>query len=251
MNVVIIEDEKLVSDDLVEIMQSIDSKITVTKTISTVKEGIQYFQSNLNTHLIFSDIQLGDGYSFEIFKEVQTTTPVVYCTAFDQHALQAFNNNGIAYILKPYSRQSISQAINKYKMLKQPENENQQINYDLLMSAINNSVKNQTLLVNSKNKIIPIKISDVVYFSIEHKNTLLTTFQNQKYFINQSLDELELLCGNAFYRANRQFLVNKAGIQEVQHYGLRKLFVKMTIDTGDDIIVNKVKATDFLNWLKE
>lgn len=250
MNVVIIEDEKLVSDDLAEIMQSIDGRINITKTISSVREGIQYFETNPTPHLIFSDIQLCDGYSFEIFKEVQTTTPVVYCTAFDQHALQAFNNNGIAYILKPYSKQSISKAIDKYKMLKQPETDQSQINYDLLMAAISNSGKTQTLLVNSKNKIIPVKITDVAYFNIEHKNTVLITFQNQKFYINQPLDELEQLCGNSFYRANRQFLINKSGIKEVQHYGLRKLFVKMTVETGEEIIVNKVKATDFLNWLK-
>lgn len=250
MNVVIIEDEKLVSEDLAEMMQSIDSRITITKTIRSVKEGIQYFESNPTPHLIFSDIQLGDGYSFEIFKEAQTTTPVVYCTAFDQHALQAFNNNGIAYILKPYNKQSICQAIDKYKMLKQPDTDNQQINYDLLMAAISNSSKHQTLLVNSKNKIIPIKIADVAYFCIEHKSTTLTTFQNQKFYINQTLEELELMCSYTFYRANRQFLINKSGIKEVQHYSLRKLFVKMTVDTSEDIIINKVKATDFLKWLR-
>ena len=252
MNVVLIEDEKLVSDDLSDILHSLDGNITISQTISSVKEAVSYFKDHESPQLIFSDIQLGDGYSFEIFKELQTTTPVIYCTAFNQHALQAFENNGIAYVLKPYSKNTIKQALDKYEALKKTFHLYQQVNYDNLIAAITgNSAKSQTLLVNYKNKIIPIKIADVAFFAIEHKATSLVTLQNQQYSINQTLDELEKTCGANFFRANRQFLINKASVKEVVHYGLRKLFVNLTVATSEEVIINKVKATSFLNWLKE
>jgi len=251
MNVVLIEDEKLVSDDLADILHSLDGNINISHTISSVKEAVNYFKQHDTPQLIFSDIQLGDGYSFEIFKELQTNTPVIYCTAFNQHALQAFENNGIAYVLKPYSRNTIKQALDKYQSLKKTFSLHQQINYDSLLAAITGqTVRPQTLLVNYKNKIIPVKIAEVVFFNIEHKATSLVTMQNETYTINQSLDELEEICGQHFFRANRQFLINKAGVKEVLHYGLRKLFVTLSVDTTEQVVINKVKITAFLNWLK-
>jgi DNA-binding LytR/AlgR family response regulator len=246
MNIVLIEDEKLVSDDLADILQSLDGNITISKTISSVKEAVHYFKNNSSPQLIFSDIQLGDGYSFEIFKELQTTTPVIYCTAFNQHSLKAF-------VLKPYSKHTIKQALDKYQALKQTFALQQQINYDQLLAAITNQTppKPQTLLVNYKNKIIPVKISDIAFFTIEHKATAMITLQNQQFTINHTLDELELICGVSFFRANRQFLINKAAVKEVLHYGLRKLFVHLHVATHEDVVINKVKTTAFLNWLKE
>jgi two-component system, LytTR family, response regulator LytT len=253
MNVVVIEDEKLVSDDLTDILQSLDSSITISKTISSVKEAVAYFKNHATPQLIFSDIQLGDGYSFEIFKELHTTAPVIYCTAFNQHSLQAFENNGIAYVLKPYTKTTIKQALDKYQSLKKTFGLQQQVNYEQLISALsgNNVSKPQTLLVNYKNKIIPVKISEVAFFTIEHKTTTLTTLQNGQFSINHTLDEMEEICGTAFFRANRQFLINKTAVKEVLHYGLRKLFVQLSVDTREEVVINKVKTTVFLNWLKE
>ncbi|MGG9963253.1 LytR/AlgR family response regulator transcription factor [Ferruginibacter sp. SUN106] len=252
MNVVLIEDEKLVSEDLSDILLSLDDDINISQTISSVKEAVSYFKNHDSPQLIFSDIQLGDGYSFEIFKELQTTTPVIYCTAFNQHALQAFENNGIAYVLKPYSKNTIKQALDKYQSLKKTFGQQQQVNYDNLLAAITGqTIKPQTLLVNFKNKIIPIKIADVAFFTIENKATSLVTLHNQQFAISQTLDELEEICGNAFFRANRQFLINKASVKEVLHYGLRKLFVNLSVETHEEVVINKVKITPFLNWLKE
>jgi len=251
MNVVLIEDEKLVADDLSITLKEIDSAIIINQTLRSVKEAVSYFKHHDTPQLIFSDIQLGDGYSFEIFKALQTPTPVIYCTAYNEHALKAFENNGIAYVLKPYSKSTIKQALDKYNSLKNTFTLHQQINYDSLIAAITgNTTKPQTLLANYKNKIIPVKISEIAFFSIEHKTTLLVTLQNQKFSINYTLDELEEICGVDFFRANRQYLINKAGVKEVVHYSLRKLFVMLCVETKDEVVINKVKATGFLNWLK-
>jgi DNA-binding LytR/AlgR family response regulator len=182
---------------------------------------------------------------------LRTAAPVIYCTAFNQHSLQAFENNGIAYILKPYTKNTIKQALDKYQQLKKTFALQQQVNYEQLIAAISGNVsKPQTLLVNYKNKIIPVKISEVAFFTIEHKTTSLVTLQNQQFTITHTLDEMEEICGAAFFRANRQFLINKTAVKEVLHYGLRKLFVQLCVDTPEEVVINKVKITGFLNWLK-
>lgn len=251
MEIVIIEDEKLVSDDLSDILRSIDDNISITKVISSVKEAISYFKKSTAPQLIFSDIQLGDGYSFEIFDKLHHTVPVVYCTAFNQHALQAFENNGIAYVLKPYTRSTIRQALEKYTLLKQNFTQQQPVNYDLLkafLPAGNN--KTHTILVNNKNKIIPVKITDIALFAIENKAVSLVTFKNEKFNINNTLDELEATCGADFCRVNRQFLLNRNAVKDVVHYSFRKLFVNLSIETNHEVIINKDKSTMFLNWLQ-
>lgn len=251
MHIVLIEDEQLVSDELCELLTQIDPSITITAVLSSVQEAIAYFNEPHNTQLIFSDIQLGDGYSFEIFKAVQPTIPVIYCTAYHDHALQAFDHNGIAYVLKPYSKTSIENAIYKYKMLVQSNSKQPLINYEALLANITKQpTKPQVLLINNGNKIIPVKTTEVACFKVEHKHTALTTILNQRYHINHTLEELEYLCGDVFFRANRQFLINKESIKEVEHYSLRKLFIKLHVKTEEEIIINKTKASAFLNWLK-
>ncbi|MBH2003061.1 MAG: response regulator transcription factor [Sphingobacteriia bacterium] len=250
LNIVIIEDEKMTSDDLAEMLKTIDGNINIIKTIGSVQEGQAYFRSNHSVQLIFSDIQLCDGYSFEIFTAINATTPVIYCTAYNQHALEAFDNNGIAYVLKPYSIQLIAEALDKYKKLQQSFS-NPLNHADLLASISQNSnARPQSLLVNSKNKIIPVKISAIALFYVEQKSTSLITFQNQKFSLNYTLDELEVICGSGFFRANRQYLINRESIREVIHYGFRKLFVSLVPEVPEEIIINKVKAPSFLNWLK-
>lgn len=250
MDIVIIEDEKLVSEDLSEILRDIDNGINITGVMRSVEEAVTYFKKGVSPDLIFSDIQLGDGYSFEIFHEVDNPAPVIYCTAFNQHALQAFETNGIAYVLKPYTRSTIKQALDKYRSLQR--NFYHQYNFYQeaggMLRVTEGKVK--TLLVNHKNKIIPIRIAEVALFSIENKTTILITAADQKFSINHTLDELESICGENFFRANRQVLLNKTSVKEVIHYSFRKLFVNLNITTGIEVIINKEKSRLFLEWLK-
>jgi len=248
MDVVIIEDERLVSEDLSEILRSIDKTINITGTLSSVKEAVAYFKSGAKPQLVFSDVQLGDGYSFEIFNKIHHLLPVIYCTAYNQHALQAFEKNGIAYVLKPYTRATIKQALEKYKSLKKNLNEQQPI---LPATAAVSAEGIKSLLVNSRNRIIPVRISDIAFVSIENKATNLVTFSNEKFSITHTLDELEDICGPGFFRANRQILLNKNSIKDVVHYGFRKLFVNLQIETTHEVVINKEKIRLFLDWLKK
>ncbi len=253
MQVVIIEDEQLTAEDLATILLQLPYGITVPKILSSVKEAVEYFQHHSAPELLFCDIQLGDGQSFDIFKMIDTSTPVIFCTAFNDYALDAFSNNGVGYVLKPFTKKSVKDAVDRFHALRK----NIQYNLSPATSVSNSSVsffntssRPSSILVNWKDKIIPIKITDIALFSVDHKASKLITKDNQDYLISYTLEELEELCGEKFYRANRQFLINRAAVTEVLQYNARKLFVKLNIEGSFDLTIAKAKVPDFLSWLK-
>lgn len=253
MNVVIIEDELLTAQDLADMLSRLPEKPVVLKILPTVAEAVAYFSSAPEPDLIFSDIQLGDGHSFDIFRSIQPGCPVIFCTAYNDYALEAFRNNGIDYILKPFSQRSIAASVEKYRQLKYALTRNTPDYESLYHYRDNGSANRKTssLLVNWKDKIIPVRIPDIALFTIEYKMTQLVTADNQKYYISQTLEELEKICGNGFYRANRQYLVNKACITEALQYFARKLVLKLNIEEKHEIIISKNRVPEFLAWLQQ
>ena len=250
MTIVIIEDEHLTAEDLAETILKADSKIVITAILNSVKEGINWFKNNEQPDLIFSDIQLGDGLSFEIFKSVSSTVPVIFCTAYDEYALNAFKVNGIDYILKPFTQDTIASALMKYNELK--NNLSRKIlQYEHILQLFEDKKKEQkgSVLVYHKDKILPVRTSDIALFYIENEITYFITFDQKIYPINKTMEELEKITGNGFYRINRQFLLNRKAVREASQYFARKLSVNLTIPFQQSIIVPKVKVTDFLNWL--
>jgi two-component system, LytTR family, response regulator LytT len=253
MKIVIIEDEQLTAEDLADTLLQLPEAVEVTKILGSVTESVEYFKQQPRPDLIFCDIQLGDGHSFEIFKQVSLDVPVIFCTAYDQYALEAFRNNGIDYLLKPFTKKHIRDAIDKYNTLKNRLG-NTVVDYDSLLKNLQpgnqHDKKVSSLLVSYKDKIIPVKISDIALFGIEHKMTQLVTFGNQKYYVNHTLDELELICGHQFYRANRQYLINREAVQEALQYFARKLVLKLKVEGKYEIIISKTKVPEFLSWLR-
>jgi two-component system, LytTR family, response regulator LytT len=251
MKVIIIEDEALTADDLAGILIKLPAGIIVSKILYSVKEAVEYLQNNPPPDLIFCDIQLGDGHSFEIFKAVQTNVPVIFCTAYNEYALEAFNNNGVGYILKPFTKKTIKDALDKFTNLKNSITKTND-DFSSILTAIQQQGNNKpiSVLINWKEKIIPVKIADIALFSVEFKTTHLITKDNRDYTIGYNLDELEQLCGNGFYRANRQYLINREAVEEVLQYTARKLFVKLSIKGAFDITIAKAKVPEFLSWLK-
>lgn len=252
MKVVIIEDEMLTAEDLAEILINLADSIEIVKTIGSVRESVDYFKSNRDADLILSDIQLGDGYSFDIFKQVKIETPVIFCTAFNTYAIEAFKNNGIDYVLKPFTQKTIKAAIDKYKSLKAKMGIATK-DYEAFLQSIQNrhyhDRKLSSLLVSWKDKIIPVKVEDIALLYIEYRTTKLVTYNNQKYSLNNNLEELEEICGEGFYRANRQYLINRKCISEASHYG-RKLILKLKVGGDHDILISKNRVPEFLSWLR-
>ncbi len=170
MKIAIIEDEKLTAEDLAETIFKVDANAQIVASLYSVKEAILYFSKNEKPDLIFSDIQLGDGLSFEIFKAVPVSTPVIFCTAYDEYALTAFKANGIDYILKPFTKKTIAEALNRYKELK--DNFSRSIpGYEIISGLFENrkSQQDASVLVYIRDKILPIKINDIALFYIENK----------------------------------------------------------------------------------
>ena len=250
MKIVIIEDEQLTADDLSETILKVSPEVLIIARLSSVKDAVSWFRKNEQPDLIFSDIQLGDGLCFEIFRKHPITTPVIFCTAFDEYALTAFKAHGIDYILKPFDEQTIAGALNRYKELERKFlGNNKQIETILQLFENRKNQKQGSVLVYHKDKILPIKLQDIALFYLEHEITYVITFRQKTFTISKSLEELEEIAGNSFYRANRQYLINRKAIKEASQYFARKLSIALSIPFSETITVSKVKVPDFLNWL--
>lgn len=252
MNIIIIEDERLTAEDLKDIITEHHTDCQVIKILSSVKEAISYFSSNPAPDLIFSDIQLGDGLSFDIYNAVDITTPIIFCTAYDEYALSAFKANGIHYILKPFDENTIHEAIEKFKRITKSSNNLDSNALSKFLEALQhkNHESSGSILVYQQDKVIPIRLKDIALFYIKNEVTHLYTFEQKQFYINKSLDEVQHTCGDEFYRANRQFILNRNAVKEVSQTLSRKVSVHLNFSFDEDILVSKEKMTDFLGWLK-
>lgn len=249
MRIVIIEDEWLTADDLRQTIQEADSSIEIIAIIKSVDEGVQWFNENVEPDLIFSDIQLGDGLSFEILAGL--TAPVIFCTAYDEYALNAFNANGIDYILKPFTKEAVSRALAKYRNLtggRAGEITRQYESIRRLFSDVR-ATRPSSLLIHFKDTIFPLKIAEVALFRLEHGVVNLTTFEKKTYYPGKSLDELEEIVGDDFFRVNRQYLVNRSAIVNASSVLSRKLSITVNVPVSDTVTISKEKAPSFLRWL--
>lgn len=252
MNIIIIEDERFTAEDLAETITMVEPSAKIVAILYSVKEAINYLSTKNIPDLIFSDIQLGDGLSFEIFKSVNITAPVIFCTAYDEYALNAFKTNGIEYILKPFTSQTIENALKKYNILRQSFSA--RVNqYDNLLEILLNreEPKSASILVHHKDKIIPVKFSDVALFYIENGIVNIFTTDKKTYSANKTMEELEQTAGKKFFRINRQCLLNRKVVINASYYFSRKLSINITIPFKETLTVSKEKMPQFLKWLEE
>jgi len=250
MKILIIEDELLTAKDLERTIKVVEPDFEIVGIIETVEDAIEFLNDNNGIDLIFSDIQLGKHLSFEIFKKTKHNIPIIFCTAYNEYALDAFNANGIDYILKPFNKNSITKALEKYQNLKLKFSEKSN-NINAIIETIEQKLTNKTgsVLVYSGDKIIPLQITEIAVFYIENEITYCFTFDQKLLIINDKLDKLEEKCGNSFFRANRQFLVNRKAVKDAQQYFNRKMLINLNIPFKNEIIISKLRVTDFLNWL--
>lgn len=244
MNVVIIEDEKNLAEELQHYILHARKEWAIVKILPSVKQALAWFETN-TCQLIFSDIQLGDGLSFEIFHQLKLSIPVIFCTAFNEYAIAAFKNNGIDYILKPYGQAAINDAILHYESLRQSISPD----YNTIIKLLQKPHPTSRLLVNLRDKIIPVRTDDIALFYIQHGQVSLIDFEQHKYFVSQPLDELEATVGPGFYRADRQHLVNRRAIRDVSQSLGRKLLLNLLVEYHEEVTIRKEKATEFLEWL--
>jgi len=255
MKVIIIEDEKRTAKELATTLETIDDQIKVVTILSSVEQSISYLQNNSDFDLIFSDIQLSDGLSFEIFNKIQLSVPVIFCTAYNKYALEAFNTNSIDYILKPFDQNAVAKALEKYQTLKSNFS-SFNISIDKLVQAIGapSSVVQQassSIVINQGDKIIPIRTTEIAFFVHEDDYVFAVTFDLKRHLASQSLEELQSVCGNAFFRANRQYLINRMAVKDASRHFNRKIQVNLTFNYPDQILISRLKVTPFIEWLAQ
>jgi two-component system response regulator LytT len=251
MTILIVEDEIKTAKALQQIIQNIEPQTEILGVLQSVNSAVE-FLSDSRPDVIFMDIQLSDGLCFEIFNLVKITSPVIFCTAYDEYALDAFKANGIDYILKPFSQDKISGALDKIKSLKDffqsPAPALQQI--ETLINRLNTTGK-KGFLVFKNNRYLTVKTEDIAFFYIRNEMPMIMTYDQQEYPASQALDDIHSqLPPNQFYRVTRQYLVNYEAVKEVEHYFGRKLFVKLTIPSPDKLLIGKDKTSQFLLWLE-
>jgi two-component system, LytTR family, response regulator LytT len=254
MHILIIEDEPITARELKFILRKIEPTAVILDTLDSVDASIDFLKVT-QPDLIFSDIHLADGVCFDIFNKVDVKCPIVFCTAFDEYAIEAFKTNGIAYILKPFDEETVTAALNKVKKLFPISDTPPSVYSPLDLAALSKLINNQkeyksSFLVSRGGKLIPVDISNVAFFYIKKEITMLYTVNGEIYMTDYSLDKLETeVDPDDFYRANRQFLISRHTIKEVEKYFARKLVVKTQAVVPEPIIVSKAKATEFTNWL--
>lgn len=254
MRVVIVEDEYLAAEDLAQTLGQVLPQVAIVKYVQSVREGISFFKTDPNVDLIFSDIQLGDGLSFEIFKDVQVSAPIVFCTAYDNYLLDAFKTNGIDYILKPISTVAVESTMQKYFGLQRQlsristEHTVNDTLYNELMGQTQS--RQNAIIVHHHGRIIPLAAEEVALCYIEYENVFIKTFDEKEYNVNKSLDDLEKTLGVLFFRANRQHLVNRIALRHASYTLSRKLSLDLAIEHSSRIYVSREKASAFLRWLE-
>lgn len=253
MKVVIIEDELKTAKELKSILQSLDDEIIVEAILSSVATAIDWLKRNPTPDLIFSDIQLGDGLSFEIFKELQTDAPVIFCTAFDEYAIRAFESNSVDYLLKPIEETMLQKSLDKYHRLKEPLHAGAQTaqNLNKVIAQMDTGYK-QNILAYFREKIIPVRVVDIQFIYASNGSVYLHTSNEKSYIVQYTIEQLEsMLNPHQFFRANRKFIVNREYINNIEHYFNRKLYVVTSSEAPEKIIIGRAKAQPFLKWMEQ
>lgn len=250
MNVVIVEDEVPAYENLAFLLNNIDTDIQIVKVLDKVSSAISFFNTETKFDLVFMDIHLGDGLSFEIFDHVKLNAPVIFTTAYDQYALQAFKVNSVDYLLKPILESELKFALDKFKNNHQSILKEQLVNeliHDLRKKSHNYK---STFLVYKKDALIPVKTKDFAYFKIDLGIINGVTFNSVTYIINGTMDELEQeLDPEIFYRANRQFIIQKLSVKKINLSFNGKLSIETQPQSDEKIIISKAKSKEFKLWM--
>jgi DNA-binding LytR/AlgR family response regulator len=249
MKIWVIEDELPASRRLVKMLES-DGETIVVKVLASVAETVAAINNDPLPDLMVMDIHLADGSSFEIFRQVNVDVPVIFTTAYDQYALDAFKVNSIDYLLKPVKQEELTAAIAKYKKLhdRKPGN----IKIDELLKAFANPLKEykKRFAVKYGEHLKTIDISNVAYFFTENKVTFLVTKDGFRNIIDYNMDDLEsILDPGNFFRINRQFIISVASIAEMHTWTKARVLVTLNPATKLDTIVSSERAAAFKQWL--
>lgn len=248
MKVMIIEDEIPAAKKLSKYLGQYNNDIDIIGTAQSIETAVSFLQNSLaEIDLIFMDIQLTDGLSFEIFEHIEIKKPVIFTTAFDEYAIDAFRVNSVDYLLKPISFTALSQALKKWESLHHPQTEN----IKKALQTISKKSYKDRFLVKLGNRIHTIPTNEISYFYAEGRTVYIITMDQKKYIIDFTLEQLsDLLDPKLFYRINRSNILSMKSIQEILVYSNSRLKVSTLPVSEKELIVSREKVAEFKIWLE-
>ncbi len=249
MNVLIIEDEINAYNILRKRLQKQSTAVQIVAHLKTIVESINWFKNHPKPDLVFLDIELADGQSFEIFNHVKVNCPIIFTTAYDQYAIKAFSLNSVDYLLKPISDQDLSKALQKFHQMRQTFAPFDFTQLQNLLSKPNKS--RQRFLVNTGEKYFFVKTNDVAYVYAEEGVTFLKTNNNRRHLLNETLDTImEELDSKSFFRINRHQIINIEYIQSIHEYFNRRFKIELLTPLKEhEFIVSRLRRSEFKGWL--
>lgn len=251
MQTLIIEDEPRAANQLQRLLDTSTYDFNVIDVIDSVEDAVSWFQKNTSPELVFMDIQLADGLSFEIFQKVEISAPIIFTTAFDQYAIQAFKVNSIDYLLKPIQQNDLDAALHKFAKSKKQNTVDPFILKELLTS-MQTPQKRTGILVKEGSGFVQIRISELSYMYSQDSITLGVTHQNKRYIIDETIDQLfTTLDETQFYRINRGQIVSKTSIQRIDPYFNHRVLLSISNSRDQEFIVSRQKTSDFKNWMNQ
>ncbi len=246
MNIVIIEDEKPAARLLSRKLEKLN--LPVGRMLHSIEESLKWFSQNEQPDLIFLDIQLSDGLSFEIFEKIDIKSAVIFTTAYDEYALKAFKLNSIDYLLKPIDTKELEQAVSKFR--ERIVTKKLDLNWVKNMFRSNEKIFKERFSIKVGQQLKIVTTSEIECLFSENKGTYLHTFENRNYPIDTTLEQIETeLNSKQFFRVSRKFIINLDAIKEIQIYSNSRLKIILNSYKEEDIIVSRERVADFKNWL--
>ncbi|MGK7392112.1 MAG: LytR/AlgR family response regulator transcription factor [Candidatus Cyclobacteriaceae bacterium M2_1C_046] len=249
MNVLIIEDEDMAAERLKKMLQQLDDSIHIMDFTDSVEGSVKWLRKNNTPDLIFADIHLADGHSFDIFKNVEVHCPIIFTTAYDQYAINAFKFNSINYLLKPLKKAELEESLAKFKKL---QKDTPVPDYSKLLEALDsaNSKYQKRLIIRFGHTLKAVDIENIAYFYTEDKTSHACTKDGKRWPVDQSLEELEhILDPSLYFRINRQFIININAIDSMHSYSKSRVKIVLQPESTMETIVSTDRSPVFKEWL--
>jgi len=250
MKVIIIEDETPAANRLERMLKEFQPGIEVLKRMDSVEESVDCFKNPVDVDLIFMDIQLADGLSFEIFNHVKVPAPVVFTTAYDHYAIKAFKVNSVDYLLKPIEDQELRNAILKFEEIKKQDHASMDLKSIIAAVRQDQAHYRKRFLVKTAGRLAFIASSELAYFFSEEGMTFIVNLQNERYLLENTLEELEgQLDPSEFFRINRKMIVSSKSISRIDPYSNNRLQLTLQPNFDEEVVVSRHRTTEFKGWL--
>jgi len=249
MKVLIIEDEQPAAKRLQRLIEEVRPRAEVVRVIDSVEEAVEFFSSGTKVALIFMDIQLADGLSFDIFSKAAVSAPVIFTTAFDHYAVKAFKVNSVDYLLKPVELEELKHAIEKFETI---YSRSQQPDFSSILKAISERKDDfkKRFLIKTAARLAFVKVEDVAYFFSDDGNSFLVTTKNDRFLLDSILDEIESqLNPEQFFRINRAMILSLSSIKKIEPHFNNRFALELSPPFETEVIVSRQRGAEFKAWL--